>query len=89
MFYKLSRDYVGECTYSGEFTLQDLGVKGHNVLNLLSKGSEKNNLCLEKTNDEKVNMAKVLLVNLDEGYVSDGGFFCNFHACLKLFQSKK
>lgn len=78
MFYKLSRDYVGECTYSGEFTLQDLGVKGHNVLNLLSKGSEKNNLCLEKMNDEKVNMAKVLLVNLDEGYVSEGAFFATF-----------
>lgn len=25
-------------------------------------------------NDEKVNVAKVLLVNLDEGYVSEGAF---------------
>ena len=53
-------------------------VKGHNVPNLLSKGSEKNNLCLEETNDEKVNVAKVLLVNLDEGYVSEGAFFATF-----------
>ena len=34
-------------------------VKGHNVPNLLSKASEKNNIWLEKTNDEKVIVAKV------------------------------